>query len=164
MAEYHISMSVRFLGHTESSGFEGNTHDQYEVTFKRPSGIFGGRGAKAVEAKVIFHQSINDSGLCEFSMGPIWDNIRKGKDRDCDANWQTDRLCAIRIPPTSYCVLSCVEKNDPGTFKNFCDGFGLSDDSLKALDLYKRVCEEYQKFVHLSRGDDGFMEKMQEIQ
>jgi hypothetical protein len=48
--------------------------------------------------------------------------------------------------PTAYDLLACIEKNEPGTFKDFCGDFGYSDDSMKAFDVYRAVQEEYAKF------------------
>jgi hypothetical protein len=48
--------------------------------------------------------------------------------------------------PEAYDLLACIEKNEPGTFKDFCGDFGYSDDSMKAFDVYRAVQEEYAKF------------------
>ena len=65
------------------------------------------------------------------------------------------------INPTAYDVLACLQKYDIGTFKDFCDDFDYSDDSIKALKLYKAVKKEYEE-VYLMFSD--VMDKLEEIQ
>ena len=47
--------------------------------------------------------------------------------------------------PTAYDVVSCLIKNDPDTFENFCAEFGYDTDSRKAEKIYRAVCEEWEK-------------------
>lgn len=47
--------------------------------------------------------------------------------------------------PTAYSLLACLQKSDVGTFKDFCSDFGYSDDSIKALETYRAVQEEFEK-------------------
>lgn len=61
----------------------------------------------------------------------------------------------------AYDVLSCLTKNDVGSFNDFCSEFGYDTDSRKASDTYLAVQNEYDK-VLLLWGD--CLEKLQEIQ
>lgn len=45
--------------------------------------------------------------------------------------------------PTSYDILACLTKYDPGTFENFCSEFGYDTDSRKAEKIYHAVKAEY---------------------
>lgn len=47
--------------------------------------------------------------------------------------------------PRPYDLLACITKNDPGSFNEFCDVYGCSNDSIKALKTYKNVCSEWKK-------------------
>lgn len=51
--------------------------------------------------------------------------------------------------PTSYDILSCLEKSDPGTFKEFCSECGFSDDSIRAYKTYVGVIEEYKNLQRI---------------
>lgn len=62
--------------------------------------------------------------------------------------------------PTAYDVLSCVTKNDPGTFSDFCSDFGYDTDSRKAEKTYFAVQEEY-KNINMLFSD--VMDELQEI-
>jgi hypothetical protein len=63
--------------------------------------------------------------------------------------------------PTAYDLLACIEKNERGTFKDFCADFGYSDDSMKAFDVYRAVQEEYSKTRRFFTAAE--LEEMQEI-
>lgn len=45
--------------------------------------------------------------------------------------------------PSSYDLLACLTKYDPGTFEDFCNEFGYDTDSKKAEKIYKAVVNEY---------------------
>lgn len=51
--------------------------------------------------------------------------------------------------PSAYSVLSCLTKDDPGTFEDFCGDFGYDTDSRKAETIYKAVVNEYQNVCML---------------
>jgi hypothetical protein len=77
----------------------------------------------------------------------------------------TDRMRRSKQPartPTAYDLLACIEKNEPGTFKDFCDNFGYSDDSMRAFDVYRVVQEEYSKTRRFFTSSE--LEELQEIQ
>ena len=64
--------------------------------------------------------------------------------------------------PTAYDVLTCLTKNDPDTFEEFCDNFGYDKDSRKAEKTYFAVRDEFKE-VRLLWTDEQ-IEKLQEIQ
>lgn len=61
--------------------------------------------------------------------------------------------------PTAYDILACLTKGDPGTFEDFCWGYGYDTDSRKAERIYKAVCKEWRN-VERVFGDclDGLRE------
>jgi hypothetical protein len=63
--------------------------------------------------------------------------------------------------PTAYDLLACIEKNEQGTFKDFCSDFGYNEDSMKAFDVYRAVQEEYSKTRRFFTAKE--LEEMQEI-
>jgi hypothetical protein len=46
--------------------------------------------------------------------------------------------------PTAYDVITCLTKNDPGDFEEFCREFGYDTDSRKAEKTYKAVVAEWK--------------------
>ena len=53
------------------------------------------------------------------------------------------QLEPIKKAPSAYGVLACLTKSDPGTFNEFCYEYGFNNDSIKALDTYRAVQEEW---------------------
>jgi len=66
-----------------------------------------------------------------------------------------------RVSPSSYSVLSCLTKYDPGTFDNFCSEFDYDIDSRKAKKVYKAVCKEWKNVQSIWSDDE--IEQLQEI-
>jgi hypothetical protein len=62
--------------------------------------------------------------------------------------------------PSMYDVLACLQKSDVGSFYNFCDEFGYSEDSIKAEKIYKAVVKEWENVERLF-GD--ILDELQEI-
>lgn len=75
------------------------------------------------------------------------------------------------LNPNIYEVISCLQKYDVGTFKNFCDGFEdnnytLSNGANKAVTkqakiIYKSVCKEFEKVQKLF---SDCLDELKEIQ
>jgi hypothetical protein len=64
--------------------------------------------------------------------------------------------------PTAYDLLSCITKNDPGSFENFCGDFGYDRDSRKAEKVYRDVVAEWQKVEGFFTSSE--FEELYEIQ
>jgi len=63
--------------------------------------------------------------------------------------------------PTAYSLLACLQKSDVGTFKDFCSEFGYSDDSIRALETYRAVQEEFEKVRRFFTASE--LERLQDI-
>lgn len=66
-----------------------------------------------------------------------------------------------RNKPTSYDLLACLTKNDPGTFGDFCGDFGYDTDSRRAEKTYFAVQEEWEKVRAFFKPEE--MEEIREI-
>jgi len=64
--------------------------------------------------------------------------------------------------PTAYDLLTCITKNDPGTFADFCSEFGYDEDSRKAFDVYLAVQNEWAKVSRFFTAEE--LAEAQEIQ
>jgi hypothetical protein len=62
--------------------------------------------------------------------------------------------------PTSYDILSCLQKYDVGSFEDFCSDFGYDNDSRKAKKTYHAVLKEFQGVNYLF---SNVIEKLAEI-
>lgn len=70
----------------------------------------------------------------------------------------------IKAPksPTAYDVLASITKSEPGTFEDFCGGYGYDSDSRRAYQTYEAVVDEWKK-VRAFFTDEELTE-LQEIQ
>jgi len=64
--------------------------------------------------------------------------------------------------PTEYDLLTCIQKYDVGSFRDFCGDFGYDEDSRKAYRTYLLVCAEYGKVINFFTSEE--LEQLQEIQ
>jgi len=51
--------------------------------------------------------------------------------------------------PSAYSILTCLVPHDPGTFDEFCWNYGYNDDSIKALNIYNKVVDEFKSLCTL---------------
>lgn len=65
--------------------------------------------------------------------------------------------------PSSYDLLACLTKYDPGTFEDFCDEFGCNTDSKKAEKTYKAAIKEYEGLCRVFGDDPDLWEEFREI-
>ena len=69
------------------------------------------------------------------------------------------------INPSSYDVLSCLQKYDVGSFDNFISDFGYNEWNLstypKVLKIYKTVVKQYNQIRLFFTGQE--IEKLQDI-
>lgn len=65
--------------------------------------------------------------------------------------------------PSSYDLLACLTKYDPGTFEDFCGDFGYDIDSKKAEKTYRAVVKEYERLCRVFGDDPDLWEEFREI-
>ena len=56
--------------------------------------------------------------------------------------------------PNADAVLGCLTWFDPGTHKDFCDNYGVEEDSIKGLKLYNAVRREYAGICRIFDEDE----------
>lgn len=88
--------------------------------------------------------------------------IRPGKQVDFEfhgsiADWKTGKRILH-----AYDVLTCLTKDNPGMFSDFCSEYGYEEDSRKAFSTYEDVCEEWKKVSSFFSASE--IEEMKEIQ
>ena len=144
LAKHQITMTAQYLGHWPHLG-EWST-SQWQVTFTR-------QGSKPFT--LTFSQSLQSSwDYMDTGNGTGWRKRQGLPPKLRQEYWPTTSeahktgpytLTPAKRPPSAYDVLVCLTKYDPGTFKDFCADFGYSDDSIKALETYRAVQEEWQE-------------------
>ena len=65
-------------------------------------------------------------------------------------------------PPDEYDIITCLTKNDPGSFENFCSEFGCDTDSRSAEKTYKAVKAEWEKVLRVF-GEGECLDDLREI-
>lgn len=94
---------------------------------------------------------------CDLVKGKFVVSFEFGQSVVKSAQWAKDA-----IKPTAYDLLSCITKNDPGEFEDFCAECGYDTDSRKAYSMWESVCEEWAKVSDFFTPEE--MEQLQEIQ
>ncbi len=63
---------------------------------------------------------------------------------------------------SAYDLLSCLQKDDPGTFEQFCGDFGYDTDSRRAEQTYQAVRDEWRKVQSFFTAEE--LQALQEVQ
>lgn len=159
LEKHNVTMSVKFLYNGPYFDDEKESRDIYEITLSRP-------GKKPYTFR--FGQSIQNSGLMvkrnphgktlyDQEMIPRRYAYEKRKHSFMFGPSEKDR-----IVPTAYDVLTCLTKNEPGTFEDFCSDYGYDTDSRKAEKTYFAVQQEYISLKKIFSQTE--LDEMQEIQ
>ena len=72
-----------------------------------------------------------------------------------------DSIANTMAKPTSYHILACMTKYDPGLFEEFCSEFGYDEDSKTADRVYMAVMREYKQLERIFTAKQ--MEKLRKI-
>lgn len=159
LAKTNTTMTTQYLGHFPRLGEYATS--QWQVTFTR-------QGRKPFT--LTFSQSLQNSWDYQDANASNEWRKRQGVPPKLRQDYWPKVSEAYKIgpytltpakrPPSAYDVLACLTKYDSGTFKDFCGDFGYSDDSIKALETYRAVQEEWSE-VRRMFGD--CLDDLQEI-
>lgn len=141
LTKYEITFDAKFIENGKHFPDDKEKRDIYELTLAK-----GNR-------KIFFRfgQSIAHSK-------PSKDVL----DRAAMKSWgHRAKLLKQVKQPTAYDLLASITKYSPGSFENFCGDFGYDEDSIKANNTYKAVCEEWFKVE--SFFTDEQLAELQEI-
>lgn len=138
--KWGVRMGLEFTGHRKYFPDDEDTRDCYQVTLTR--------GAKSMTFG--FGASIQDSRFVPgTSRGRHWTSVQSVR--------------SSRKAPTLYTVVACLEKNDPGTFEQWCSDFGYDTDSRRALETYLTVQKQCAEFRALCGHDPAMLEESYDI-
>lgn len=162
LAATGVTISIVFDRHGKHFESDTQERDIYSVTITR--------GTRSFTLK--FGASINDSGIVYIGNNPkpTGATLFNHKGYHCVSahyakqlyNKASTKVLTKRSEPTTYDVLTCLQKHDVGTFEDFCDEFGYDTDSRKAEKTYQAVCEEYKNVCIIWK--EAELEQLQEIQ
>lgn len=91
--------------------------------------------------------------------------FKRGKNSASLKFWNSYKDAQLKLPPTAYDVLTCINSDfieDETTFEDWCSNFGLDTDSRKALATYTLCKRQTQNLKRIFDADDIIA--MQEIQ
>lgn len=157
LAKTNTIFNAKFLKHSNHFINDKNTRDIYEITLKRGNRSY----------TFNYGQSINRSCLFKVKNYPKYKNM----------GWATKKEALMQLgyneekniyknpdfsEPKTYDVLSCITKQDPGTFENFCGEFDYDTDNKNAEKTYNAVCNEFKNVAMLFNDDE--LKELQEIQ
>lgn len=181
LEETGTEFSVEFIKHDVHFPDDRDTRDIYEVTLKRGNRIYAFKFGQSVSDSGVKHLMPNHSKdisgdfmtqeyrkqLIDFDTKDA-DDRRRLKAKFMLKMGQHVYPCSGRdefqfgISPTAYSVLASLQKYDPGSFEDFCSGFGYDNDSKKAEKTYNAVKGEWQNVERLFNEEE--LEKLQEVQ
>lgn len=153
--------SAKYLKYDKHFDTDKEKRDIYEITIKR-----GGRSYIFQ-----FGQSLNCTGeyiakrhskiYLENTVGQIAFTEKEYRRLGSFYRMEVEKNPNYRAP-TTYDVLACLTKYDPGTFENFCGEYGYDTDSRSAEKTYNAVVNEWQNIAMLF--NDNELEQLIEIQ
>lgn len=153
--------------------FDGDTNQRavFNITFTRKDCSFSFEFGNSIQdSYLVVNLQFNDGKTAKErhlgrKMTPQDHRIRGFKEDLVNGGGYDNGYRDIRqdkTPPSNYDILSCIEKNNPGTFEDFCDNYDCNTDSRKDMDLYFKVQKEWSNISRLFT-DDELME-LQKIQ
>lgn len=161
LAKHQITMTAQYLGHFPRLS-EWST-SQWQVTFthqgRKP---FTLTFSQSLQASWAFtNMDKNKGGYHQKQKGlPPALNQKHWPKTSSEYAVHPYLMHPAKIAPSAYDVLACITKSDPGTFNEFCYEYGYNNDSIKALETYRAVQEEWSG-VRRMFGD--CLEELQEI-
>jgi hypothetical protein len=168
LAKTGTEFKVEFIKNDYHFDDDKDKRDIYKITFKRGKRQFSFNFGQSLVKSQHYVQTMSDGSIRKFT---ITGNRLEGNYKITDmsnylnAYSSYDRLkpqLTKGETPTSYDVLTCLQKYDVGSFEDFCSDFGYDEDSRKAEKIYKAVCKEYENICKL--WSDEEIEELQEIQ
>lgn len=142
-----ITFTPIFVKYDKHFSDDKDSRDIYDCIFKR-------EGKSLL--KIRFGQSIAHSGKIKLK------DLQQTKKTVDSRKWDSIVDNPNKETPTSYDVLACITKDEPGTFEDFCNNYGYNIDSIKDQNTYYLVVEEWQKVSAFFTPEE--LEQLQEIQ
>lgn len=156
------SLEVLYVKHGKHFSDDKEDRDCYTVTISRNNRSFTVNFGQSIlhsatremldlEAELL---ALDNDTRARFFGSTIQ---RKGK-----IKMKLAKLSEYVEQPSAYDVLACLQKNDPGTFAEFCSDFGYNEDTRTAERTYQAVKEEWLNIERLFTEKE--IEELQKIQ
>lgn len=154
------TFKAEFIKNDKYFDDDKETRDIYQITLKRGERVYSFKFGQSVNNSVKYlvffpsgRRKYNDLKQARKEyLREVKGNLSRGEYRE-NENFKE---------PTPYDVLASVQKNEVGTFENFCADFGYDTDSIKTQKIYLAVLEEYKNICMLFSEQE--MNELCEIQ
>ncbi len=158
LQETNSTMKIEFAGTAINDDWdEKNPRNRYSVTLTTPKGSMQIDFWDSLYNTNRYNMTLDDyarkkygryfNGLDVLERNTVYSGLKRQKDAS---------------KPSTYDILACLTKYDPGIFEDFCSDYGYSNDSIKAMKTYFAVQNEYARLSKLFTSEQ--MEKLREIE
>ena len=156
-----IELKIEFIKNDKYFIDDEDKRDIYKITLKRGKiEIFFNFGQSIVNSgfKIVYKFADNENKFKHtFTEQHLYTSKDINKDISKLFNEKKNNFgfsaeiesIELPKPPTAYDVLACLQKYEFENFQDFCDQFGCSTDSIKALKIYNNVVDEFKKVAYL---------------
>jgi hypothetical protein len=152
LGEMGVKLSVTFLKYGKHFISDKELRDIYTCTLTRGTRSFTFEFGQSLHCSGEYighkHMCMNSYGKCLFTKKEVEKMTSFGK-----REMEIKRNPNFEVP-TSYDVISCLQKYDVGSFEDFCSEFGYDVDSISANKVYKAVVNEYDNMAKLFSDEE----------
>lgn len=154
----NATMEFHFAGYVVPPlwGEKEKPHASYRVTITTPRGSYTLDFYDSLAHTEILQMT--KEGYAKKKFGRRFDGCAYSE--QCTVQRELKQKKA-KAKPTCYDVLACLTHYDPGSFQNFCDEFGYSNDSIRALKTYLAVQDEWENLRRIFTPEQ--LEELEEI-
>ena len=152
------TMEFHFAGYVVPPlwGEKEKPHASYRVTITTPRGSYTLDFYDCLAHTEILQMTLDDYTIKKFKRSP--GDCCYSENREAQREFTAKKA---KAKPTCYDVLACLTHYDPGSFQNFCDEFGYSNDSIRALKTYLAVQDEWENLRRIFTPEQ--LEELAEI-
>lgn len=149
LKETKTILTIKMVGRDVPTMWKGETqpHNHYKFKLKNSKGVL----------EDDFWDSLYNTEMTTLS---YWEYQKKHLIALPYEEWLDKAANAKKI--SAYDILSCLEKNDPGTFDEFCGEFGYDNDSISAFNIYRACQNQYRSLQKMFSEDE--LEELRNIQ
>lgn len=162
----NTEFKCEFLKHGKHFVDDKETRDIYRITLTRGKRSYTFNFGQSIVNSGFYYTmgkqkvNIDRKYLLKENKANLIHHIRRELNFQFMNNGKSD-IIHYPIAPTAYDVLSCLTKNDPDTFENFCSEYGYDEDSRKAEKVYNAVLDEWRNVCALFTDEE--IEQLKEI-
>lgn len=149
----NIEFKCEFSRNDKYINNDGDVRDIYNITLKRGSRSFNFEFGQSVFNSQYYQDTRHRDRTYTLSGG-----CRTGHYKLLDIEKYMKGGNSLKLikgkAPSFYDVITCLPFYNPGTFDDFCSDYGLSNDSIKALDSYKELYRQWEEMQKLFNDDE----------